>query len=174
MKGQKALYGALIFAGLMALGGNVTVPLGAVPFVLSDFFVVLSALVLGARFGVLSVGIYLCLGAVGLPVFADGSGGAEHFVGPTGGYLLGFLIAAFVVGRISELPPQTIWKDFAAGFTGYLTIYVLGVSGLVLIAELPLGTAIQVGALDFLFPMSMKVTVSVLLAQVIRMGLNNR
>ncbi len=164
---KRILY-IVIFTALTIAGANVTVPLGEVPFVLSDFFVLLSGLVLGRKYAPVSVGLYLLLGAIGLPVFADGSGGIEHFAGPTGGYLVGFLCASFVVGMISHSGSHAIWKDLVAVLAGFMTIYTLGVIGLKIQTELSWNEAIHAGFLDFLVPMSIKSTAAVLLALLIR------
>lgn len=168
MQAMRPLIYTAIFTGLMVLGAHVTVPLGPVPFVLSDFFVLLSGLVMGYKYAPLSVAAYLLLGALGLPVFADGGGGWAHFAGPTGGYLFGFLVASYVVGRISSTSPRAIGKDLLAVLAGYALIYALGVTWLKLATGIPWSVAAQAGWLDFLFPMALKSSGSVLLALLIR------
>ena len=158
----------IIFTGLIIVGAQVTVSLGPVPFVLSDFFVLLSGLILGKRYAPIAVGAYLVLGAVGLPVFAGGSGGINHLIGPTGGYLFGYLLAAYLVGTISHNGQRTILKDLLAVLAGYLTIYACGVFWLKFHRDLPWEDAIWKGALDFRIPMVIKSTSAVLLAWVFR------
>ena len=92
---------ASLFTALMILGAYIRIPIGPVPVTLSSFFVLLAGVILGSGWGTASVGIYLLLGALGLPVFTAG-GGLALFAGPTGGYLLGFLPAAFLAGFIRE------------------------------------------------------------------------
>lgn len=164
----KPIIYSAICCGLIVAGAYVTIPLGPVPFVLSDFFVLLAGLVLGWKYGPLSIGLYLLLGAFGLPVFANGGGGLDHFAGPTGGYLVGFFFASFIVGLLSHIEPKSIWKDFAAVVAGYLTIYSFGVVWLKLQTDLSWAEAISSGCLEFLVPMAIKTTGCVLLAQVIR------
>ncbi len=93
---------ASLMAALTAVGAYIHVPIGPVPIVLSTLFVLLSGLLLGSRWGLASMGLYLLVGAIGIPVFAGGKGGFAHFFGPTGGYLFGYVLAAWVAGLISE------------------------------------------------------------------------
>lgn len=93
-----ALMAALI-AVLSLLPG---IPLGPVPITLQTLGVMLTGIVLGARGGALALGLYLLVGAVGAPVFAGGSGGLHVFAGPTVGFLIGFVLAAFVIGLLTE------------------------------------------------------------------------
>lgn len=90
-------------AASTAVGAFIAIPLpfSPVPIVLQNFFILLIALVLGPRMGTASVALYLLLGALGLPVFAGGKGGFAHFFGPTGGYLVGFLLAAWITGVLA-------------------------------------------------------------------------
>jgi len=90
-------------AASIAVGAFIAIPLplSPVPIVLQNFFILLIALVLGPRMGTASVALYLLLGALGLPVFAGGKGGLAHFFGPTGGYLAGFLLSAWVTGVLA-------------------------------------------------------------------------
>lgn len=86
---------------LLALSAHVQIP-GPLPLTMQTFVVVLIAAALGSMRGTAAVLAYLAQGAAGLPVFAHGTAGPAYFAGPTGGYLVGFLVAAFVVGRMAE------------------------------------------------------------------------
>lgn len=81
---------ALLLAVLTAAGAYLAIPIGPVPIVLQNLFILLAGLLLGSRWGLASVRVYLLTGALGLPVFAGGLGGIGRLVGPTGGYLVGF------------------------------------------------------------------------------------
>jgi biotin transport system substrate-specific component len=92
------------FSLLTALAAQVVVPLPWTPVPLTGqtFAVLLTGALLGSRLGALALAAYLVEGAVGLPFFRAGAGGAGHFFGPTGGYLLAFPAAAFVTGLLAE------------------------------------------------------------------------
>jgi len=129
--GRRVL-GLIFFTALTALTARITIelPFSPVPITLQTLAVVLSGLVLGARGGAIAQVFYLGLIVVGLPVDARGLGPAA-FLGPTAGYLLGFVPAAFVTGWLAErFAAQSWWGNFAAAITGMLTIYLVGASWL--------------------------------------------
>jgi len=124
---------AALFAALVSLGALVSVPFfGPVPFTLQVAFVLLAGLILGARLGVLSLTVYLLLGLVA-PVYAQGSSGPAALVGPTGGYLVGFVIAAGLVGWLSErLEPRSLRAVLPVALAGLVPIYAVGATWLAL------------------------------------------
>ncbi|MFW5837180.1 MAG: biotin transporter BioY [Desulfovibrionaceae bacterium] len=123
-------------AALIAAGAYLQFPLGPVPFSMQPFFVFLTGFALGARWGALSACLYLVAGFVGLPVFAGGSAGLAHAFGPTGGFLLGFVAAAFLCG-VSTPPgsrgPRSWPAGLLWGLAGLLALYVLGVARMVMV-----------------------------------------
>ena len=92
-----------VFTALIAAGAYIAVPIGPVPIVLTTFFVLLSGLLGGFRIGLYSVGVYLVLGIMGLPVFAGGAGGFAVLAGPTGGYLIPIVMSWQRQQRVSFL-----------------------------------------------------------------------
>lgn len=157
-----------LFTAFMIVGAQTTIPLPLVPFVLTDFFIILAGLVLGSRWGAMSVMLYLLLGAIGLPVFAGFSGGYHHFLGPTGGYLVGFLMAATIAGIIAPHHKPAIWRDVLAAIVGQLSLYILGVSWLVVGQKMSWNAAIVAGVLPFLVGAAIKLSVAVLIAPILR------
>lgn len=119
------------FAALTALTARITIylPFTPVPITLQTLAVVLSGLVLGARGGALAQLAYLSLLALGLPFDANGLGPAA-FAGPTAGYLVGFVPAAFVTGWLAERLTWRSWGNFAVAVIGMLVIYGVGASWL--------------------------------------------
>ncbi len=104
---SRAAQEALIFLGANALivlsaQVSITLPFSPVPITGQTFGVLLSAMALGRTRAIAVVSAYLIQGAMGLPVFAGGAAGFHHFAGPTGGYLVGFLLAAAVVGALAD------------------------------------------------------------------------
>ena len=90
-----------LFAALTAIGAWISIPIPPVPFTFQVLFVLLAGAVLGSARGGLSQIVYVLLGVIGLPVFAGGASGPGVLFGPTGGYIFGFIVAAFVVGALS-------------------------------------------------------------------------
>lgn len=117
----------------IAACGRVAIPLPftPVPLSLGTLGVLYAGALLGARRGAAAVGLYLLEGACGLPVFAGGAAGFAHFAGPTGGYLAGFPVGAFVTGTLAERGwDRSPAKAFAMTLLGSLPILGLGWLGL--------------------------------------------
>ncbi len=142
---------ASLFGALTAIGALVSIPLQPVPVTLQTLFLYLAGSLLGGRLGALSQLIYLVLGVIGLPVFSGGKAGLGVFLGPTGGYLIGFVAGAFVTGKIVRWRdnPGLVWVVFAM-LAGTAAVYALGVLQLVLVGRLPVEKAAAVGVLPFL------------------------
>lgn len=120
-----------LFAALTAVGAfiKVVIPTGAdtMNFTLQWFFVMLAAFLLGSKRSFTSVGVYLLIGLSGVPIFARG-GGPAYLLRPTFGFLLGFLLSAWVMGKICEL--LNSWKMYAliiSATAGYVVYYGMGV-----------------------------------------------
>ncbi len=159
---------ASLMAALTAVGAYIHVPIGPVPIVLSTLFVILSGLLLGGKWGLVSMSLYLLVGAIGLPVFAGGKGGFAHFFGPTGGYLFGFLFASWLTGFISERSRGSLIFDIIAVIIGSLAIYGLGVPWLKVVTQMPWAKTIMVGIIPFLIGDAIKAIAAVILARSVR------
>lgn len=135
------------FAALIAASSVIAIPIGAAPVTLQTFAVLLAGAALGASRGLLSVLLYLALGAIGLPVFAGGAAGLAPFAGPTVGYLIGMPLAAWLTGFIvTRLPRRAVALDtvliFVAAFvSNALFVYSLGVLGLAWRADMTVNAA---------------------------------
>ena len=159
---------ASLMAALIAIGSYLSIPIGPVPIVLQNLFVLLAGLLLGSRWGAAAVGVFLLAGACGLPVFAGGAGGIGRFAGPTGGYLIGFLIATFVVGLLTERAKPRLILDVAAMVAGTLVIYAFGVPWLKVVTGMSLSKALMVGMVPFLVGDALKIAAAVLIARALR------
>lgn len=114
-----------IFTSLTAVGAWFEVPTQPVPFTLQTFFVLLAGAMLGSRNGSVSQLMYLTIGVLGLPVFAGFSFGFAKLIGPTGGYLLSFPVAAFVVGYLVSIS-KSYWWTLISMSAGMLIIFSSG------------------------------------------------
>lgn len=159
---------ASLFAALVAVGAFISIPIGPVPIVLQNFFVLLAALLLGPRWGVAAMGVYLLAGICGLPVFAGGTAGIGRFMGPTGGYLLGYLPAVFVTAWLSQKGGRRVWTDITAMICGSLIVYGCGVPWLKIVTGMPLAKAITVGMLPFLIGDALKIAAAVPVVKALR------
>lgn len=121
-----------MFAALMAIGANITswapfLQVAGVPLSMQPFFTILAGLLLGSRLGAISMLVYMLIGMAGAPVFAGFSGGAAVIFKSTGGFILSYIVAAYVVGKIMEAKKDPSLSTFmAASFVGILLIYFIG------------------------------------------------
>jgi biotin transport system substrate-specific component len=140
---------ATAFAGLTAIGANIVIPIEPVPITMQTLFVLLAGASIGAGWGSLSQWIYVCLGVIGLPMFAGGATGAGVLVGPTGGYLLSFLVTPWLVGRMLQRSNHIGWQALTF-LCGQVVILAFGVAHLTLFYTHNLGHSLAVGVLPFL------------------------
>jgi biotin transport system substrate-specific component len=167
-----AVAGIALMTGLTAAGAQVAIPLPftPVPLTLQVLMVVLSGFLLGVRRGASAQLSYLILGAVGAPVFAGFSGGLSHMLGPTGGYLFSYPLAAAVAGLAfpTILARTARWWALAVGITAGLlglgVIYTLGAGWLALQMQLPAREALGQGVLPFVAVDVAKVTLAAFIA----------
>lgn len=157
---------ALILGGslfiTLAAQLQILLPFSPVPVTGQTFAVLLLAAIYGSKRGPAAVMTYLILGFSGLPVFAGGAFGAARLFGPTAGYLIGFLGAAFIVGTLSERGwDRQPWSTAAAMIIGNLAIYTVGAAWLS--AFVPWESVLRVGVLPFLAGDAIKIALATLL-----------
>jgi biotin transport system substrate-specific component len=161
----KSVFTAL-FAALISAGSVMAIPVGPVPIVLQNAFAVLAGLLLGPLQGAGAVGLFLIAGALGLPVFSGGKGGFAVITGPTGGYLVGYFIAAFIAGKAVERAPKTDSKRalpviISATLAGFACIYIPGVLMLRKSLSLTIVDALLKGVVPFLIGDAIKAVILV-------------
>ena len=159
---------ASLFAALTAAGAFLAIPIGPVPIVLQNMFVYLAGLLMGSRWGLASVGVYLLAGACGLPVFAGGLGGIGRIVGPTGGYLIGYLPTVYIIGKISARTHQRAVYDVLAMICGTAILYAFGVTWLKIVTGMTPATALAVGLFPFLIGDALKIAAAAAIARTLR------
>ncbi len=91
-----------IFTALTAVGAFISIPIGPVPITLQSFFVLLSGIILGSKKAMFSQITYLLLGLIGFPIFSGFSGGLQHIFKPSFGFIIGYVAAAYVTGKLTE------------------------------------------------------------------------
>ncbi len=160
-KSLRGMIYAAMFGAITAVGAFVIIPLPPVPITLQTLFTALSGALLGGSLGALSQVVYVLLGIIGLPVFAGGKAGLGVLFGPTGGYLIGFVAASFVIGKMIEGKKEAgfVWIAFAM-VLGFLVLYALGVLQLSLVAKLDFAKALSAGMLPFLIGDVVKIVVA--------------
>jgi biotin transport system substrate-specific component len=134
------------FVALIAVGGWISIPFIPVPITLQTLFVLLSGAVMG-RHAVIPASLCILLGVLGLPVFHNGLAGPGVLLGPTGGYIVGFVAAAYITGLAYERG-TTAWK-ISGLCAGTAAIYCFGLLWLMVSASLTFAEAFLVGVVPF-------------------------
>ena len=145
--------GALVLVGsfLIGLAAQWAIPLPWVPVTGQTFAVLLVGALLGARLGPAAVVAYLVEGAAGLPVFGQGKGGLAVLLGPTGGYLVGFVAAAHVVGLLAQRGwDRRFHTTMAAMILGNAVIYVFGLAWLSVVSGMDAQGLLRLGLYPFI------------------------
>lgn len=172
-----------LMATLTTIGAYISIPLGPVPFTLQTFFVMLSGMLLGSKKGALSMIVYVSMGLVGMPVFANGMSGLPIITKPSFGYLLGFIIASYVIGKLAEMikekENQKMWFTVIP-FVGMFIIYLVGVPYLFMIFNtlitpdnpISFATALKYGVTPFILIDSIKAIIVGIVAMAVVPTLN--
>ena len=171
MRTKDLAYIALFAAITAVLGLVPAVQVGPVPITAQTLGVMLAGSILGGRRGFLSQLLFLVLVAIGLPVLPGGRGGLSVFAGPTAGYLLSWPVAALVIGLLTE----RLWRRYSLAWGvlanvagGMVVIYLIGVPVLAAVNDLPLATAVRLGALPFLAGDLVKAVLAAVIAVQVR------
>ncbi|WP_404349687.1 biotin transporter BioY [Sutcliffiella horikoshii] len=139
-----------MFAAITAVLAQMEIPLPLVPISGQTLAVGLAATILGSRYGAMSMVCYVLLGAIGLPVFTEMKGGAGVLVGPTGGYIFGFILAAFFTGYILEKTSFTLKWAMIANTVGMIITLVMGTIQLKFVMDITWADALKYGVYPFI------------------------
>ncbi|MED3550700.1 biotin transporter BioY [Cytobacillus praedii] len=139
-----------LFAAIIGVLAQITIPLPLVPITGQTLAIGLAATILGSRYGTLSVLLYLIIGSTGVPVFAELSGGISKLVGPTGGFLVGFVPAVFIIGFYMEKTGFTFKNAMIANTIGMIITLAFGTTWLKISADLTWTQALAGGFTPFL------------------------
>ncbi|MGL1890276.1 MAG: biotin transporter BioY [Spirochaetaceae bacterium] len=152
---------------LIIIGAYIAVPIGPVPIVLTNFFIILIGLLFGWKKALLAVLTYLILGAIGLPVFSNGKAGIAHIIGLTGGFLVGFIPLAFLSGIASS--KKNIFKVLLV-VAGSILVYLMGLPWALYVfrEKWDLATALKYTTYPFLIPDLIKIIAALLISNLLK------
>lgn len=122
----KMMIVAALFSAIIGILAQITIPLPMIPITGQTLAIGLAATILGAAYGTLSVFLYLLIGMIGVPVFAQLTAGLGILIGPTGGFLVGFIPAAFIIGFFLEKTAFTIKNAIIANTIGMFVTLLIG------------------------------------------------
>ena len=161
-----------VFAVIMAICSWISIP-AAVPFTLQTFGVFIAVGVLGGKRGSLSVLVFILLGAIGIPVFANFSGGIGVLAGPTGGYIIGFLFSALLMWAMEKLPGKKSVMQIVSMIAGLIVCYAFGTVWFVIVygrMNGPIGFAAALAScvVPFIIPDIIKIALAYVLSRKLR------
>lgn len=165
---QMALVGLMTAVTCILAPISLVLPFSPVPLSLGTFAIYLSLMILGRRLGTLSVMLYLLLGLAGLPVFTGFTGGAGKLLGPTGGYLIGYLFLAFLCGTFVEKGSKHMLTNCLGMVPGTLVCYLFGTLWLAYQSNITFTAALVTSVLPFLPGDLLKITGAVVLGHQVR------
>lgn len=167
-----------VSAALITICSWISIPLGPVPFTLQTLGILAVMLTVGGRRGTIAILVYLALGAVGVPVFAGFKGGIMSFIGPTGGFLIGFVFGALVYWLLEKLFLKKLMtspvKTWISGMLGFLVfevvMYIVGVIWFMTVyaaqtGPVGLATVMTWCVIPFIIPDIVKMAVAVLIGE---------
>ncbi len=159
-------------AALLIVCSLISIP-AAVPFTLQTFGVFVILVILGGKKGCLSVLLYLLLGLIGLPVFSGARGGPAALFGPTGGYILGFLLTGLCYLVYERFHHESLFGQAASLAAGLILCYVFGTAWFIRVytAEITLSRALTLCVWPFLLPDAMKLALALLTGRRVRRAL---
>ena len=172
--------GTGLMSAILCILGPITIPIGMVPIGFTGIGIYLSLFLIGKKKTVTAVFIYLLIGLVGLPVFSGFTAGPGKIFGPTGGYLVGYLLSAYVCGSLMEKEKnkeslKRIKKIgcFIILLIGNLILYLVGVFWLAKVSGVTMENAIRIGVLPFIFPDLLKNIIVISLGSELKRRLRN-
>lgn len=155
-------------AAIIAVLAQITIPLPLVPITGQTLAIGLVVTILGLKFGSYAVVLYVCLGAIGLPVFQMFTGGLGILVGPTGGYIIGFIPTAIVMGLYFKKFGTTLFHALIANLIGMIVTLVFGAVWLKIVADLSWTAAMVSGIVPFLIVGIIKAVAAAWLGIIVR------
>ncbi|MCL1631657.1 biotin transporter BioY [Sporolactobacillus sp. CPB3-1] len=160
-----------LFAAITAILAQVTIPLPIIPISGQTLAVGLTATILGSRYGTVSMIVYAGLGAIGLPVFAGMSGGLGVLIGPSGGYITGFILTALVTGLILEHTQFNTPMALVANIVGMFVTLAVGTIQLKFVLDLSWAKAMAAGVYPFLIVGIVKAVIASVVGILVRQRL---
>lgn len=158
----KTAYTAM-FTAIIIICAQIMIPFGQVPFTLQTLGVFVSAALLGWKRGTLSVLVYIFAGLVGLPVFTGFNGGAGVLFGPTGGYIIGFVFTALIVGIMTERLGKKLWVLVVSMVLGMAVCYAFGTVWFMIITGTGFAAALMLCVVPYLIADALKIAIAAVL-----------
>lgn len=168
---RKSIYNITIIGvvtAVICILGPISIPIGVVPISFTNLAIFFAAFLLGWKKATISYLIYLLIGFSGIPVFSGFSGGAGKLLGPTGGYLIGFIFLAMISGIFIEMFPRKIYFIIAGMIIGMIVTYAFGTLWLAYQAKISFYAALGIGVFPFLIGDAFKIGLAAVIGSNLR------
>lgn len=150
-------------AAILSILSQISIPLpSGVPISFQPFAVVLISVILNKKIGTLAVLTYLLIGAIGMPVYSNFHSGFSYILGPTGGFLIGFLFMAFIIGLFSRSKSKLI--VFIGAYIGLALDYLIGIIQLAFVLKVSIPEALVIGCYPYIVKDLILIAVAVIIA----------
>lgn len=159
-----------IFVAFTAICSQIQIPLFMIPVNLATFSVYMTGVIMGEKYGAMSMAVYVLLGAVGVPVFAGFKGGLAAVTGATGGYIVGYIACAWTVGMITKHTRGKVYQLAGAMTVGMILCYISGTVWFMVIS----GFSVKKALIYCVIPFLPGDIVKIIMASVISVKLRNR
>lgn len=169
---QLAIIG--VIAAVISILGPLSIPIGVIPISLTTFAIFIAVYTLGMKKATISVLIYILLGLVGLPVFSGFSSGPAKLLGPTGGYIIGYVFMALATGFFIDRYLDKWYMCFIGMIIGTVLCYSIGTSWLAFQANMTASAALTAGVIPFIPGDLLKIILALLIGPQIRRGVSGR
>lgn len=160
-----------LFAAIMCILGPLSIPIGPVPISLTNLVIYIALYVLATRGTAISYGVYLLLGAFGLPVFSGYAGGLGKLAGPTGGYLIGFIFMIVISGVALEMSKANVLITAIGMVLGTVVAYAFGTAWFVFQMKCELSYALSVCVYPFIPFDLVKIVIAAVIGKSVRVAL---
>lgn len=161
----KKLCFTALWTAIICIVSPFSIPVFSVPITFSTIAIFLSALLLGKTYGTISVAVYIALGAIGLPVFSGFLGGMGVLLGPTGGFIIGYAVCAFVIGLLYQ---KTKISPFIIMAIATLIIYLLGLAWYMVVTNSNFIVALLVCVVPFILIDAIKILLTTILLKYLK------
>ncbi len=160
-----------LMTAFIAVSAQIAIPIGIVPFTLQTTLILMAGLILGSKRGMITCLVYILVGAIGIPVFANFSGGIDIIFLQTGGFIMSFPLMAYVAGKFSELSNKTSMK-YVGSLVGVILNFIVGCAYFMYVTEMDLITSMTYTVLPFVLTSLVQIVIAVNLSKKIKSVVN--
>lgn len=163
-----------VMTALMCIAAPLSIPVEVVPVSLTSFIIMLCVMILGGKIAAVSCLAYILIGFVGLPVFSGFSGGAGKLLGPTGGYIIGYIFLAVISGAFADRYPKSKSFRILGMVIGNFAMYIFAIAWLSVQSGIGFAEAFAVGVIPFVIGDTVKIILAVMLGDIVKKRIAKR